>query len=123
MEDIAGKIYACMPVVALVQTSHYKVLALHGGPTQDLTSQKAAQLSMQPTPTDEVLVDILWSDIREGVEEPLPSYRRAGKIYGQKGRKSPQKLRRRHSKSPRKCRGSSRNVPMQAIHDILLKTL
>ena len=82
--DIAKEVYAHMPVVVLVQTSHHRVLALHGGPTQDLTPQKAAQLPMQPTPTDEALVDILWSDPREGVEEPLPSYRGAGKIYGQK---------------------------------------
>ena len=80
--QLVRKAYIRMPLVIKVLISEAKVFGCHGGPpiTKSLKDLHNARLELEPE--DDAVLEVLWSDPREGLSGILPSPRGAGYLYG-----------------------------------------
>jgi len=79
---LVTEIYSKLPLAAIISLPRGRIFSCHGGPpiTRDLEDLRKVKLEVEPE--DEVAIEVLWSDPREGLRGYVYSPRGAGYLYG-----------------------------------------
>jgi len=70
------RIYLKLPIAALIETENGKIFAVHGGIPKPMTSLKDIERLPKEDPIENpILLQLLWNDPMENIDEYAPSDR------------------------------------------------
>ena len=83
------EIYKALPYMALIEYYGYRIFCVHGGPPLIVFEGKPylprleelSYLPREAEPRDPIVLQILWNDIRESIDDYAPSLRSEGIYY------------------------------------------